>query len=204
MAFTLNETCPSRDCLFPSDDLAAISPQSSSSLDPTFWPMHPTMERLWQFSVLTGTVKDMNWPDNDLSITLPDGVQYTQRVSSYYDTCEGHRGSDIFPYGLLDTDVDEFTVRTGIQGVGDSVPTNREVLEALSPLADSMSYIYDTFKWDHCAVDGYDFSDAWEDAPRTASVGLRLFEMDEPLSRLYTSFKREIVELQAGKEAGGS
>ncbi|CAN0240607.1 unnamed protein product, partial [Discosporangium mesarthrocarpum] len=28
---------------------------SSSLLDPTFWPMHPTMERLLSFKILTGT-----------------------------------------------------------------------------------------------------------------------------------------------------
>ncbi|CAM9493647.1 unnamed protein product, partial [Sphacelaria rigidula] len=41
--------------------------QASSSLDPSFWVTHPTMERLFMFKRLTGTMTDLTWPDTDLS-----------------------------------------------------------------------------------------------------------------------------------------
>lgn len=57
-------------------------------------------------------------------------------------------------------------VRTGIKGNpanGGNVLSNREALAAFNPSENMMSYIYDTFKWEHCKEDGYDFDDAWGD-----------------------------------------
>ena len=65
--------------------------------------MHPTMERLFMFSVLTGNTNDMTWPDMDDSST-------NVMVSRYGTTCNGHGGSDVFPFGLLDTDTDGWSV----------------------------------------------------------------------------------------------
>ena len=61
------------------------------------------MERLWMFSVLTGRTSDMLWPDGNDSTT--------DIKLSTYDNCVGHGGSDVFPFGLLDTDIDGWTVR---------------------------------------------------------------------------------------------
>lgn len=66
--------------------------------------MHPTMERLFMFTVLTGQITDMTWPNNDATST-------SEKLSNYGDTCVGHGGSDVFPFGILDTDVDGFEVR---------------------------------------------------------------------------------------------
>ncbi|CAN0178829.1 unnamed protein product [Ectocarpus sp. 13 AM-2016] len=41
--------------------------QASSSLDPSFWSTHPTMERLWMYIVLTGQITDWSWPDEDVT-----------------------------------------------------------------------------------------------------------------------------------------
>ena len=68
------------------------------------------MERLWMFAVLTGQISDYTWPDSDITITKPDGTTVSEIVSMYGDTCVGHRGSDVFPFGLLDTDDDGFEV----------------------------------------------------------------------------------------------
>lgn len=89
--------------------------QASSSLGPLFWPLHPTIERMWQFSVLTDTVTDFTWPDSDVNITNSDGsiVKEILSASSQDDVCSGHAGSDVFPYGLLDNGIDDcFQVRT--------------------------------------------------------------------------------------------
>lgn len=178
--------------------------QASSPLDPTFWLMHPTMERLWQFSVLTGSVKDMNWPDDDVEITLPDGSQTTYYLSTTYAGCFGHHGSDVFPFGLLDSDVDGFQVRTQIRGHSDggNTLTNREAMAALDPRANSLTYIYDNFKWDHCMLDGIDFNDAWEDtSSAAANADKRFFQRQKPLSGLYTQFKRDLADAMAEKAA---
>lgn len=55
------------------------------------------------FSVLTGQITDWIWPDNDSS---------SLNISNYdSSTCVGHGGSDVFPFGMLDTDSDGFQVR---------------------------------------------------------------------------------------------
>lgn len=134
--------------------------QASSSMDPTFWPIHPTMERLFLFKRLTGTMTDLTWPDETETYTDSDGNDYTCTVCLYGEYCNGHRGSDVFPF-QLDEDTD-FVARTGIRGDNENGRTNREIMELLDPRVNAMSYVYDTFKWDHCAADGYDFNDAWK------------------------------------------
>lgn len=61
------------------------------------------------FSVLTGQITDWTWPNNDAMST-------SERISNYGDTCVGHGGSDVFPFGLLDTDIDGFEVRAWNEG----------------------------------------------------------------------------------------
>ena len=164
-----------------------------------FWAVHPTIERLWQFAVVTNQVKSFNWADSDVEITLPDGTTTTEYISTYYDTCFGHHGSDIFPFGLLDKDIDGFEVKTGIRSnpVKGNNLSNREVLEALNPRSNSLAYVYDTFKWDHCVPEGYNFDDAWGES--TSSPRKNFFETDGPQLAVYTSFKRKMAELMNGK-----
>ncbi|CAM9814374.1 unnamed protein product [Ectocarpus fasciculatus] len=130
---------------------------AGSSIDPTFWPMHPTMERLFMFARLTGNTYDMDWPDYDSA--SPD-----ETISRYGDDCIGHGGSDEFPFDLLAADHDGFEIKTGIKGnpeIGNSL-TNREVLAAIDARVNQLPYVYDTFKWDHCLGSGYDFDAAWD------------------------------------------
>ena len=68
--------------------------------------MHPTMERLFMFARLTGRMTDMTWPDMD-------DTESTVMVSRYGSTCNGHGGSDVFPFGLLETDIDGWSVSDG-------------------------------------------------------------------------------------------
>ncbi|CAM9789553.1 unnamed protein product, partial [Scytosiphon promiscuus] len=131
--------------------------QAGSSLDPTFWPMHPTMERMFMFSTLTGKTSDMSWPDDSEDPSI-------KWLSKYGDECTGHRGFDVFPFGFLDTDIDGFEVKTGIKGngkTGNSM-TNQEVLLAMDPRLNNLNYVYDTFTWDHCLDAGIDFDNAWD------------------------------------------
>lgn len=56
------------------------------------------------FSVMTGHMTDMTWPDST------DDSDYGE-ISKYDDSCLGHGGSDVFPFGILDSDIDGFEVR---------------------------------------------------------------------------------------------
>ena len=121
------------------------------------------MERLWQFSVLTGRITDFTWPDHDVTYNGPDSTPVEKSLSMYGDTCVGHRGSDVFPFGIISSDRVGFDVQIHIlaqdgTGVGMS---NREVLATVDPRLANVNYIYDNFKWAHCAADGCDFDDLW-------------------------------------------
>ncbi|CAM9190527.1 unnamed protein product, partial [Discosporangium mesarthrocarpum] len=145
--------------------------QSTSSLDPSFWPIHPTMERLFLYKFLTGTMTDLTWPDHDTTYTDEDGENFIISISlgsTGEEPCKGHAGSDIFPFEL-----------DGI--MGDGVPvhlwgksevntfSNREILGALDPNVDALPYIYDTFTWPHCEGQGFDFEDVSDQSASTYS-----------------------------------
>ena len=151
---------------------------------------------------MTGTLTDFRWWDEDVTITRPDGTTFTDYLSSYYEECNGHHGSHIFPYGLLGSDIDGFKVKTGIRGstvTGNNL-TNREVLAAFDPRNNSLNYVYDTFKWDHCVSQGYDFDDAWGETP--PSPRKNFYVRDEPRSTVFTRFKRMMAEIMEEEVKG--
>lgn len=162
------------------------------------------MDRLWQFSVLTGQITDFSWPDADLTYTKTDGTTVSETLSLYDETCVGHRGSDVFPFGLLDTDDDEFTIKTGVREnltTGNKL-SNREVLQALDPRSSSMSYVYDTFKWMHCTDEGFDFDDAWGEKKTSSTKRERpSFEKGVPRAPMYGSIKKRLEESKAAKQS---
>ncbi|CAN0387437.1 unnamed protein product [Pylaiella littoralis] len=182
--------------------------QASSSLDPSFWSTHPTMERLWMFSILTGHITDFTWPDDNLSYTDKDGSTVSETLSLYGEDCTGHRGSDIFPFGLLDTDIDGFTVKTGVRGNLETgnILTNRELLQAFDARSNSLPYVYDNFKWTHCEADGVSFDKAWESG-KTSAKSTRSrpsFKEGEHRSPRYSGIKKikETAKANRAKASG--
>ena len=163
--------------------------------------MHGTMERIFQFGILTEQVTNFDWPDEDTEIVFADGTKYNQYISTVSNECNGHRGSDVFPFGLTD-DIDGFEIKTAIRSnpVTGNTISNREMLRVFDPRHNSMNYIYDTFKWEHCAAEGYDFNDAWgENKP---SARKNFHEREGPLSAVYTSFKREMAKRMKNETDG--
>lgn len=56
-------------------------------------------------------------------------------------------------------------MKTGVKGMeSGNTLTNRELLQTFDARSNSLSYVYDTFKWTHCESDGYRFDDAWDGA----------------------------------------
>lgn len=102
----------------------------------------------------------LTWRDHDVD---------DKTVSVYSDSCIGHRGSDVFPFGLLNN-LSSITIRSGIHYPWDSGNgnrsersglSNREVLEALDPRINTLPYVYDNFEWPHCEEEGLNFDDTY-------------------------------------------
>jgi len=115
--------------IFPGDHLESASPA-----DPSFWVIHPTLERLMHAKLFAGGFQTSNeWPTNSRS-------DYVCAKSS---SCYGHYQDDQMYDGLAGSTNAFFG------------PTNRETESATDSMATtySMPYVYDNFDWDHCDED---------------------------------------------------
>ncbi|CAM9840116.1 unnamed protein product, partial [Sphacelaria rigidula] len=66
--------------------------------------------------------------------------------------CTGHRGSDVFPYDILE---EEFTPQFNFYGeFAPNTRTNRELVLLFDPRVDALPYIYDNYDWEHCTDSG--------------------------------------------------
>lgn len=80
--------------------------------------------------------------------------------------------------------------------------TNRELLRAFDARLNSLSYVYDTFKWTHCEADGINFDDAWATMARTSNNRRAQFEgTGVPRSPLYSAFERKRAARMMKKNA---
>ena len=142
------------DKIFPGDHL-----ESASASDPSFWPVHGTLERLLQAKYLVGGFPgdDFSWPSNSTSedFACDKSKCYEKSHSDYVkdeysDCCYGH---------YKDSQLLDFTSE-GEDGTLYFGPTNSYVMEGTDPTSDdyNMPYIYDHFLWDHCVDEGYDIN----------------------------------------------
>ncbi len=131
--------------------------ESSSPADPSFWPIHGTVEKLIHLKFMSGTLidDDFVWPTtavsddyteagyvcNKPSCYMPD---YGDDFEYYSECCIGHFEFD----QLLD-----FVSGNKSQGFG---PTNREIFDGINTASDdyNMPYIYDNFEYVHCLDSG--------------------------------------------------
>lgn len=103
--------------------------EAASPYDPSFWPIHPTVERLWQYKKLRGLFTDETWP--------------TTGLSTYQDSCSGHASDSTIPLeGLFEPE---------------SYMTNAELYAKMDPTVDGMPYVFADFEWAHCRDFGIDF-----------------------------------------------
>lgn len=122
--------------------------ESASPMDPSFWPIHPTQDRLLQLKYMSGGFDDFSWPTEATrtgAYVCNHAKCYDYSIygseKDYYDfCCEGH---------FEESQIYDFVKGDRSQGYG---PTNREILDAIDPTSKSYSvpYIYGSFKWDHC------------------------------------------------------
>jgi len=108
--------------------------QASSSYSPEFWPVHPTLERAYQWKVLSNPFEEFTWPKNG------DGTYMEYKV----DICYGHRSDDLVLGGMLPLNV----------GKMEQI-TNEMYFGIMDPNNDVLTYVYDNFDWDYCDGQGY-------------------------------------------------
>jgi len=104
---------------------------SGSPVDPIFWLIHPTVDRLWQWKRLsTSCGYNYSWPSG----------------TSIYGNCWGHDKDDVLDFtGLGDGETPD-----------GSKYSNSDIYEIMDPNDGKVPYIYDDFKWDHCLSSGTD------------------------------------------------
>ena len=117
---------------WPGDHLEAASPVEAS-----FWPIHPTLDRLLQFKSLIQPFTDKSWSGEEMCTT------------SASTNCYGHNPYDITFWAT--------TVKSESGGYTSAYRSNQEVREALNVASYQMPYVYDNFDWEHCESSGYSF-----------------------------------------------
>jgi hypothetical protein len=128
--------------IFSGDHLESASPH-----DPSFWVIHPTLERLYHAKMMAGGFEDDSWSSDSVNDFVCDKAECYESdfdAKDYFDECcYGHYESD----QLLD-----FVNGNRDNGIG---PTNKETFDDTNPTSTSyaMHYVYADFKWDHCEED---------------------------------------------------
>lgn len=131
--------------------------ESASILDPSFWSIHPRLDRLFQARLMSGGFADETWPTWEDAVSGAVDVcnnEYCYETYSggwgfHEDCCYMHYEHD----RLYNYKADDKTSFVG--------PSNRELWNMVDPRLTvgtySATYVYDNFEWKHCsATDGYD------------------------------------------------
>jgi len=105
--------------------------ESASSNDVIFWPTHPTVDRLFTWRRINGFSNE-TWVDN--SATSVRGL--------YTGYCYGHNREDV-------------TIWNNLFDNGDYYYTNEDIYHFTNPSNEYFPYVYDNFRWSHCAEEGY-------------------------------------------------
>jgi hypothetical protein len=128
--------------IFSGDHLESASPS-----DPSFWPIHPTLERLAHAKFMAGGFESLDWafdPVFDYVCDKGSCYEASMGLFGYFDDCcYGHYQYD----QMLDA-----VMGNKSAGFGD---TNDFIMKATDPTSEdySMPYIYETFDWSHCDED---------------------------------------------------
>lgn len=132
--------------VFPGDHLESASPS-----DPSFWPMHPTLERLMHAKYMSGGFENETWnSDSETQNVCHHASCYESDYNAtafFPQCCYGHYQYDQMLDALTGNKLDHWG------------PTNDATVKGSNPTSDQyiMPYIYDSFSWDHCADIGGEF-----------------------------------------------
>jgi hypothetical protein len=133
--------------------------ESASPADPSFWPIHPTLERLLQVRLMAGGFESMDWPTDPVNdYVCNKATCYDPFYASNDDTRAGFGSWENCCYGhFIDDQILDAPNGDRFTAVG---PTNRDIMEWTDPTSESygMPYVYDGFDWSHCVDTGYDIN----------------------------------------------
>ena len=119
--------------------------ESASPTDISFWSIHPTIERLWVWRRILG-MDDEAWPTNSSSSV--NGLE-TGR-------CWGHDATDAVYWKHLTGEESDVVMSKGQSEEAATRPyTNLELYDLMDPQTGSAPFVYDSFRWTHCAEEGY-------------------------------------------------
>lgn len=124
--------------------------EASSPADVSFWPIHPTMERLVQYKRLVDDFEDTTWNATGNSFGWNDLCKWGQEFGI---DCDGHHEDDLTSFQMCF--LGEANVTSFVGGnpatLVTSHLTNSEVLSLSDPdNSVFLPYVYDNFKWPHC------------------------------------------------------
>lgn len=121
--------------------------EASSPFDPSFWPIHPTVDRLLQWKRLAQPFTNADWLD-------PEDFYSTSfcKTTNKNTGCEGHN-----PYDLTEW-VTHYENKADGEWVS-SYLSNGEIFHLSDPTKSSyhLPYVYDNFEWPHCDLAGWKF-----------------------------------------------
>jgi hypothetical protein len=125
---------------WPGDHLDAGSPVEAS-----FWVIHPTLDRLYQYKQLVQPFTDVSW-------FAKEGESYCNDAEDSSKGCHGHHAYDLTFSQTVHAD--RATGRYQKEHL-----SNEEVRRVVSPAEYSAPYIYEHFEWAHCSELGVHFKD---------------------------------------------
>ncbi len=122
------------------DQLSAESP-----FDPSFWVIHPTIERLWMWKKLQTAPGDEDAVAKTKFRSFKDEAWPTKGAAQVVG-CSGHAAHDDVP----------FVERDSGDKKGKVFYTNQELYDLADPTTDTgLKYMYEDFTWEHCAEAGF-------------------------------------------------
>ncbi|CAM9098436.1 unnamed protein product [Heterosigma akashiwo] len=125
---------------------------SSAPTDPTFWILHPTIERLLSARRLIKDTRPFNetWgythedyiPTDNGWVCDWSSVEGWGLPTCVQGTCSGHHANDVLEFKFANFPGREFT--------------NQELYNFIEPTNIDLPYMYDSYNWDHCGF-GVDY-----------------------------------------------
>ena len=135
---------------WPGDHLEAASP-----IEASFWPIHPTLDRLLQYKDMVKPFTTKEWAAEGDDVC----VYYERPVADPDDdgvetNCEGHHAYDLTFWRTVSYD-------SATGAYVKSYLTNQELRNKILPSTEAygLPYIYDNFLWEHCDSVGVHFQE---------------------------------------------
>lgn len=113
---------------------------SGATADPSFWVIHPNVDRLFQHRRMLGFTGLDVWPHGNKT----DSTFYWG-VGASSASCWGHQPNDTMIWN--DLFVDDSNINSKYYTIS-------ELFEKMDAHAGKNTYVYDNFQWEHCTSEG--------------------------------------------------